>query len=272
MHPTPELSLVKPLWWTTRWLTVGLWSLLLTACATMTPVPDMQPGDLQRAYDRLRQDQARRTGRTNLWQVNGIMDLEMADGTGQRNRITLMGRGTEKARLLVDGPFHQTALEILVTPTWIQLIDIGKRTIVEVPATTAGMASLTKIPLAPARLFELALGITGPLTAPEEESMTARLFTESGEEVRLDPKTGQMVERIGTAGTQGVYSAVYQWGTPVGDAPAMPSRLHISLDDAVNLELIFQSWRFPDGDGADAMLAPSPAVEEFKVIRPMGAS
>jgi hypothetical protein len=251
-------------------LLIGCLALMLsgTGCVTVPTAPTAPEMRLE-AYQRLQADQTLRQNTVRYWQVDGVLDLDMPDN-GRRNRVTLMGEDAQRARLVVYGPFQQSAFEILVADGKIHLVDIGKRKVVEVPANARGMAQLTGIRLDPTRLFQMILGQIDPLRNPPATfTVLTDIETTTGETLRLDPASGRILERSGSTGPKTGYEAIYHWGPPT-QQPVMPKRVHVTLGDNMRMELILKEWFFPK-DAHALSLNLSTMEQGFAVVRPLEA-
>lgn len=253
------------------------WLGLLGGCADLTNLLSLGPAigvDAKTLIPRFQEAQKKRQAAFKHWQAEGTLDIEV-HGNGRRNRVKLSGEAADRIRLLIFGPFQQVAVDLLMTPTTLQLTDPARREVVEVPATAAGMAILTGLELQPQRLVKILLAETDPVrqesAAQQDDSLA--VTTTTGETLRLDPASASLSGRHGATETGRKFQVLYQWNEAKPPLPAMPARIRIDLDRESHLDLQVETWRFPSKWSTDPFVYP-PARTSFRQVRPLagGAS
>ncbi|MBF0627073.1 MAG: hypothetical protein HQL91_02525 [Magnetococcales bacterium] len=239
---------------------MALWAgLMVTACST---VPEMSgfsgwfgsartlPAEL--IVGRYQVDQSARRYRPLHWAVDGVLDLETPDQE-RRNRIDLLGSGPDRVRLRAYGPFRQVAAELITRDNRLRWVDPESRSVIEVPASSEGLHYLLGVPIPPGRFFQVIMAraegllpLTGQLSL---EPNGVAVTTRDGEQLRLDPADGRILERSGRPRFSAAYHVVYTWPDPAKNIDGgllMPERILVTLEKPkVRLEWIVNAWRFP---------------------------
>ncbi|MBF0163153.1 MAG: hypothetical protein HQM01_01400 [Magnetococcales bacterium] len=234
-----------------RVLAIGC-GLLLSACASLDfshESPRTVPGGV--IVERYQKEQgSRRQGPTH-WAVEGTLEIETPD-QGRRNRIELLGSDWSRVRMRVRGPFREVAAELFAWDARVRWVDPERRLVTEVPATPEGLHHLIGVPISPEHLFAWIMGMAEPVdpaaTLPLEPS-GVRVESRAGERLWLDPESGRIRERTGTAAPGSNYRVVYTWpdaGARRASAHLMPETILVTLDKPkIRMEFVLRNWRFP---------------------------
>ncbi|MEO5378244.1 MAG: hypothetical protein H7832_10765 [Magnetococcus sp. DMHC-6] len=223
----------------------ALW--LIFGLAACVPKYHMSPNgvDTGRGIKLFIQNQENRRALLTLWRVEGDLDLETKQING-RYRFQLIGAKTEHAHLTVFGPFHQVAFELSMTPERLRFLDPDKRRVVETSATALGLNHLTGMDVPPNLLFQFLLALTAPVQTNHLETLFSELRTEDGENIRIDPENGHLLERWGRMESKVPYQANYRWfDTSLNRSDEnLPAKIHITWSDDQYVIVRVKKWLF----------------------------
>ncbi|MBF0152958.1 MAG: hypothetical protein HQL64_04375 [Magnetococcales bacterium] len=219
---------------------------------------------------RYQADQALRRGGflASGWRVEGTLDMDTPKIL-RRNRMALWGGGVEWARLVLFGPFHDTAGELQLSQEWIRLSDPGKREVVEVPATVAGMHHLTGLALLPGELLELIQAraeVKATVTTENEKTTWAN--TTAGERLLLDPANGRLLERHGRTPDGTSFAVTYQWEDHPTEGVTMPEQVSVRLGEDAKFVVRLRAWSANDG-AMNRTAGPGMIPDGFSVRHPL---
>lgn len=228
---------------------------LFSGCtSTPPPVPQktVHP-DVTEA--RFHADRQKRRVWLNQWQVSGILELTTED-TRRRFRASMRGEGASRAKVRILGAMRQVMMDLFSGPQAIRLVNPEKRQIVEVPATSEGLAYLLAIGLPPRKLFEAITALADALAQRDLSTQNA-WFTREGEQLVLDPETGLIQARFGRMEKGGSYHVLYQWDESVGlRAAKKPENQEPENQEPVNQEPENQDGRV-SGASVDFLRMPT---------------
>ena len=179
-----------------------------------------------------------------FWRIAGIIEIE-SPKNNRRHRIELVGERDEKARLAIYGPFHQVARQLTFDATTIHMVMAEKSAGITVPANSAGFQQLTGMSLEPRQLFRFLLHwVELPLLGNGQETTDPEyleLRSASGEQLRLQRSSSQLIERRGQQGTL-PYKVTYRWQAHA----THPDRIQIGWgEEGESLSFFIDQWEFP---------------------------